>query len=188
VLGAASPTRFFMRLKLRLSLLLLCALCTAGVGTGCFGVSPIPSATPYASQLIKLNGGSERPPLPIPTKDEVALVDGRALSITAFLTLRSHLRTHATEAIFWVGTAALALQNETRARGEEIQISTAVDIARYALGELNAAEADTSLRQYFARTGLPPTPANARTELDHLLSKSSVQRNERAMSSLGKLD
>ncbi len=141
---------------------------------------------PEASRLVHDTGG--RPPLPNPTKDEVALVDGRPLSLTAFFTLRDHIRKHTTEAVLWAGTAALAIQNETRARGAEVRASTAVEVALYALGELNAAQADTSLHEYFAKPGLPPRPEEVRALLDRLLAASTVRRNERALSSIGKLD
>lgn len=170
-----------MSQKLPSSLLLLCSLGIAGVGTGCF--SPTLPTTPLAARLV----GSERSfsqSLPAPTKDEVALIDGRPFSITGYLALRSQLRTRTSEAVFWVGSAALAIQNSTRARGHELQTPVAVDIARYALGELNAAEADNSLRQYFERRGLPPTSMEVRREVDRLLSLAVVQRNDRVLRSL----
>lgn len=170
-----------MRPRLLSSLLLLCGLSAAGAGTGCF--SPGPPPVPRAAQFI----ASERPlsqTLPAPTKDEVALVDGRAFSISGFLAIRARLKNHATAAVIWVGTGSLAIQNATRARGRELEIGTAVDIARYALGELTAAEADSSLHLFFERGGLPPAPEEVRKEIDQLLSSAIVRRNERVLASL----
>lgn len=174
-----------MRERPFLSLLLACSLSIAGVGTGCFSGVDLPSSVPDAGRIARDSNG--RPPLPMPSKDEVALVDGRPLTLTDYLALRDHIRKHTTEAVLWAGIAALAIQNETRARGAELRSASAVEVALYALGELNAAEADNSLRAYFARTGLPPKPDEVRAALDRLLATSIVRRNERALSSLGQL-
>jgi hypothetical protein len=166
-----------MKPRLPASLLFLC-IC-AGAGTSCFNPPPsAPPAAPLSSERSFSQG------LPVPTKDEVALVDGRALSISGFFALRTQLKRPSTEGVLWVGIAALALQNETRARGHEISTRAAVDIARYALGDSSAAESENGLREYFSFSAVPPAPTQVKQELDRIVSKTTVQRNERAVASL----
>ncbi len=151
-------------------------------GAGCFDQPLFHRELPLATRV----GNDPRfgALSPIPTKDDVALVDGRPFSISGFLALRGVMRTQSKEAILWAGTAAIAIQNATRARGREVEPPAAVEIARYALGEISAAQADNSLHQYFERLGVPPTPPEVRAELDRLLSQAVVRRNERVLASL----
>jgi hypothetical protein len=114
---------------------------------------------------------------PILTKDEVAVVDGRPFSISDFQTVQARLTHPSTSSIVWVGTAVLALQSQSRNQGTEISSSAALEIARFALGELTRAKAEPALRQ------LPPPSAvsdslSARITLNHAISSSVVRRNE----------
>ena len=104
--------------------------------------------------------------LPLPSKDDVALVDGRptfdhGLSRAA---LRSQLKNRSTAAVLWAGTAALAIQNATRARGAELETPAAVALAQYALGEIGADQADTrSAAALLLRAGRPAAPTPTRS-------------------------
>ena len=122
--------------------------------------------------------------LPVPNKDEVALINGRALSLSAFIALRSQVRTRGSEAVLWVGLGAFALQDEAKSHDQELSIVAAVEIARYAMRELGADQADQSLRQYFTRVQTPPEPELVHKEIDRLLASATVRRNNMVLASL----
>ena len=148
---------------LKIKLFALAALSIAGAATGCLGTS-VPER-PLAFRALT------------PTKDEVVLVDGRALSISGFYALRTQLKNPSTEAVIWVAVATLTLQNETRGRGGELSTPEAAEIARYALGELTLNEARKSLRGYFREPAALPSPDQTKREVERLVSLSNVQRN-----------
>lgn len=124
--------------------------------------------------------------LPIPTKDQVALVDGQPLSISAFLAIRSLLKKPTQELTFWVGVAAIRLQHESRAvLGKELDSKTAVDIARYALGEIPIIGLEAAIRENLGLSEKEGSePATVKKRIDRLITRSVIQRNPQALSDL----
>ena len=115
--------------------------------------------------------------LPLPTKDEVVLVDGRPLSIAGFMAVRTALSQATTQSALWIGMAALAIQNETRARGREMAMTSAVEIARYALNELSLEQVEPALRAFVGKLGALPPPTALRHDVELLLARAVIQRN-----------
>jgi len=113
----------------------------------------------------------------MPTKDEVALVDDRALTIQDYYMIRSKLQTPSSDHALWVGISMLALQNKTRFDGKEISIQAAFDIARYAIRDLPPSYAAASLREYYKQTPSLPEPEEVKKEMEALSQKSIVRRN-----------
>jgi hypothetical protein len=168
-----------MRTYSRNNLLALLLAVAMGAGTGCLGLGQDRAqGTSVPERPLALR--------PIaPTKDEVLLVDGRAISIAGFYALRTQLKNPSTEAVLWAGVATLVLQKETRGRGGELSTVAAVEIARYAMGELSLGEAQGSLRDHFGHLGPLPTSDQTKREIERLVSKSDIQRNPSTIASLG---
>jgi hypothetical protein len=120
--------------------------------------------------------------LPLPTKDEVARVDGRPLTIQDFLTIRSRLQNPSDATALWVGISSIALQNNAHSRGRSIQPEYAIDIARYAVGDLQSFSADESLKEYFPESQDVPSPESVKKEIDALTQRSLVQKSSRPLS------
>jgi hypothetical protein len=93
------------------------------------------------------------------TNDDVLLVDRRALSIAGFLSLRQRMPQAARAEQIRVATAILALQNEWQSRGRTLGPEEAWALVRGAQGA-------------------------ARADLDALVARSVVQRNDRLLTSL----
>lgn len=126
------------------------------------------------------------PPLPHLTKDDVLRVNGKPLSITAYMAIRSKLKEPTKNNVLWVGTAALAMIKETSAQGKELSPTVAIDIARYALGDLPLASADASLREYLGQNIQQPAPPpeDLKTQLDQFVARAVIQRNLRVLAEL----
>jgi hypothetical protein len=122
--------------------------------------------------------------LPMPTSDEVALVDGRPLSISGFIALRTALGNPSVETTFWIATAALALENDSRSHGAELSPGAAVMVARYAVGEIPKETAEPYLREYESGSSQALTSAELRRQIERLLARSVVQRNPQVLAGL----
>lgn len=118
--------------------------------------------------------------LPFPTKDQVALVDGRPLTLTDFLAIRERLKTPSSEQAYWVGIATLALQSEARSRGHDISLQNTYDVARYAIGDIIALEAQSSLNTYFNGKQVPP-PEEVKRQIDTITKNSVIVRNSQSL-------
>ncbi len=120
--------------------------------------------------------------LPMPTKDDVALVNGRPFSVGQFLTIRSSLNHPNDERAYWIGIAALAIQNENNAKGRDISFPSAVTIARYALKDISAAEIEFNLKEF----NFHPTASSdeTRNEIESILNKSIIQKSSQNLSQL----
>lgn len=157
-------------------------LAAIGIFTGCQDKA---SALPGAAVLTVADPVEPGAALPMPTKDEVALVDGRPFPISSYLALRIRLKSRGTEAALWAGMATLAIQNSTRARGRELDSSSALSVALFALGESDLSESREGIETLFQRQAALPSADQVRRELDALLGASIVRRNERLLASLG---
>jgi hypothetical protein len=120
--------------------------------------------------------------LPVPTKDEVARVNGYPLTVTDFLTIRAKLQNSSAEDALWVGISLIVLQTEGKVRGKEIRPQSAFNIARYALGDLSRFGAAESLRDFYPEPQNLPSPEEVKREIDSLASRSFVQRNPQSLS------
>lgn len=119
--------------------------------------------------------------LTLPSKDDVALIDGRALTLTAFSSLKAEIPKASTESLLWLGLGSMALQNHARAQGRELPALLALNIARYAAGELTGEAAHGALEALYGRTLTPPTPQAVRQQIDQLLRNATIVRNPQAI-------
>lgn len=123
--------------------------------------------------------------LSLPTKDDVALVDGKPLTLGAFAAIRSTVAGADRETVLWLGIAALALQNDSRARGHEVSPKTALNLAKFAAGLLPRDVVADEAREYQGSSrAITPDPATFKSELDALIRRAVVHRNEQAISAL----
>jgi hypothetical protein len=122
--------------------------------------------------------------LPLPTKDEVALINGHPLSVGDYLVLRSQLDTSTPEETLWVGIAAIVLQDTLQSHGKVLSSPAAVGIARYALRAITEEEAKPHLIEYYNQLKKFPSPEDVKREVEEISSKSLIQRNSRALSEL----
>lgn len=173
-MGTSSRSRVPRRLRPVATLVFAALAAVAAVGmNGCRTRDSERGALPHPASAAAL---------PLPTKDEVALVEGRPFSVSAYLSLRASLKRPSDEDAFWVGTAAIALQQQAHARGQSLAANVAADVARFAIRDLGPLEAQDSLRAVF---GAPhPASGTVKRQLDELVSKVFVQRNEALLSAL----
>lgn len=116
--------------------------------------------------------------LPFPTKDEVALVDGRPFTITDFLKIQNHLKNPTPELAYWIGVSTLVLEKEGEIRGKILPLPLAYDIARYAAGELQESENQGSFHQAMQNFfGSSTNPQDIKKEIDRITQKAVVQKN-----------
>lgn len=131
--------------------------------------------------------GSLRERLFAPTADDVLILDGRALTLTNYYIAQNLLQHPTKELALWVGTAALALQNEGAQGNRDILFPEALLIARYAAGE-NPPAADLLMTQkayehFTSKTALPSIP-DLKSQIDSLIAHSVIQRNPQAFAEL----
>lgn len=129
----------------------------------------------------------DRPPpdprtiLTLPTKDDVALIDGRALTLTSFSRLKAAFPKASNESLLWLGLGSMALQSSARSKGFDLGGQSALNVARFAAGELSVKDAETDLRTYYQKTGILPGSEQVRREIETLLQDSSILRNPQAL-------
>jgi hypothetical protein len=140
------------------------------------------AATLLLTAAACLPGGSpdSRSKLVIPTKDDVAVVDGEPISLTTFLTLRAAMPSAPVEAVFNTAVSAAVLQRIHREQGKDLGYDIAVDLARYAYGETrDLARALAAL----GRDRVPPA-GELKKALDEAVAHAVVQRNPRALAEI----
>ncbi len=118
--------------------------------------------------------------LPLPTKDELALVNQHPLTLNDFLIIREQLHDKKNEDALWIGISALALHGAT---SNQLDKMSAYTIARYALKDISLAEAEISLKQYYRSQQNMPSPDEVKKELDGINQKAQVMRNPVPLSS-----
>jgi hypothetical protein len=125
------------------------------------------------------------PPLALPTKDDVALVNGRPLTINAFRWVRSLVRKDRSPGnVFWIGTAALALATDRAPAPDALPSRESLEVALYAAGELPLDAALRSLAAILPDLGARPSPESVRARLDALLARAAVQKNAQLLAEL----
>ncbi len=122
--------------------------------------------------------------LALPTKDELALVDGQPISIAGFSTIKSSLSKPSNEAALWIATAALAAQHDTKRQGRDLTLTVAVKMARYALADLPFQGAEASLRVYYGAKGSLPSSLQVKQDLEQLMLRSVIQENRALLMAL----
>ena len=129
-----------------------------------FGMACVPSKQPEGFKL------------PLPTKDQVALVNGRPLTLSDYHYVRSLVPQLAPQTVFWIGTAALALQIEAHTSGVSLSSTQALEISRYSMGSLAVETAMPSLRAFYSTRPIP-SPNEVKRELEALLARSVVLKS-----------
>jgi hypothetical protein len=157
-------TRSFLKIKwVRALALALGLLSLAGCFESTSATTPISSYTPPG--LDDRHG-------PLPTKDEVLLINGHPLSVTDYFDIRRRVGPAVSrDAVLWIGEASLLLQDDWRAKGEQLDPANSVVLSAYASGVF-------TLDQVKA-TGLKSIPP-ARglfTEIEAQLKKAEVRQN-----------
>lgn len=147
-------------------------ICTLGTflifGLGCYQPPLVTSTSVFQSSF--------------PTKDEVAVVSGRPLSIRDFLVIRSQMPTQTAETALWTGIAMLSLQTETKNKGREISLQSALHVARYAAHDLSPDNAQIGLKEYYAQSKDFPSPDEVKKEIESITQKLVIRRNPQPLS------
>jgi hypothetical protein len=122
-------------------------------------------------------------------KDDVLLVNGGHLSITGFLNIRSQMKDQLNkEKALWVSIATMTILYSPAPSGLGMSPHGAVDVARYAIGDLPLEKAQSSLRDYLGYSkGLMTTLASAKEVkkmLDLAISKATIQKNVQILSDI----
>lgn len=118
-----------------------------------------------------------RPEPVLPSKDEVARINGRALGISAFLYLKKQVPKATTESLLWISLGAMALQDHLYQSGIAATDEHAIRIARYGIGELPLEKVRDDLRMAFPVNKDLPSVTQVRDQIDALLSRSEILRN-----------
>lgn len=126
--------------------------------------------------------------LPVPTKDEVLIVDGRRLSLTGYFALKERYPDLGRESLLWLSTASLALQNHAQTAGRNLQPELAANLAYQALGSAGnpvlPAEVEAEARALFPAESAALSPASLRAAMDRLVTRAVVQRNVQVLAEL----
>ena len=128
-------------------------------------------------------------PTPLPTKDEVALVDGVPITLTAFERVRTSLPDADTDTVYWVTVAAAVLHAEAARGPRPIPIGEAVGIARYAAGRSEPAAIREAAARFLSGNGAaaspsPPSRKTVRERLDGLIRAANIKKNTAILSNL----
>ncbi len=121
--------------------------------------------------------------LPLPTKDDVALVDGVPLTLSMFAELRARLgKDGSVENTFRLGVGSIATRNAAAKRGLSLDPEASIRVVSYALGHASADDAAAALSVLWPK-GAPP-PADALRQVDEWVAAALVQRNPQALTAL----
>ncbi|MBI2711737.1 MAG: hypothetical protein HYX41_02575 [Bdellovibrio sp.] len=119
--------------------------------------------------------------LPLPSKDEVALVNGVPLTLVDFLDIRSIAPKLTPEKALWAGMASIALTSEAAQKKISLNKTQALTIARYALQDLDEGQAKPQFYTLFPETS---SPSLVHQTLDDLLARSVVIKSSVNLSKL----
>ncbi len=114
--------------------------------------------------------------LPMPTPEEVALVDGVPFTLADFLTIRSNLHNPSSETAYWIGVGSLAVRREAANQGRKLGLLESSRLTRYAAGELSVIEAEADLRLFYPEKKNLPTPGEVKEMVNQLIERSWVQK------------
>lgn len=127
---------------------------------------------------------SDRQVLALPTKDEVALINGRALSFAQFEEVHRKLGKPSLESSLWICLGAMVLQDDLKqSLGRSLEANYSIDIARYAAGAVSAPLIEPAWEAYSGGAKRPILPQEQlRAKIEELLSRSEIVRNPHALS------
>ena len=146
------------------------------IGTGCFS----------HQQQLELEGYQ----LPMPTKDEVARVNGIPFTLSEFVSIRKSLSTRSSDKAYWIGVAALTLVSETQSRKNPLNYSSALELAKYAAFESSETQSLESpseglkknLKFHFPTYSDSPSPQQLKAEIEKMTQKIAVVKNPFSLS------
>jgi hypothetical protein len=124
-------------------------------------------------------------PLPLPTTNEIALVNGKPFTISSLISIRSTLRNASNETAFWVGVGGLLLQQQALSDGKILAVDTAIEVARYAIGDINPLQATPTLKDFFRdvnKTPDFPQPEEVKRQVDLLIKQATILKNNQLIS------
>jgi hypothetical protein len=127
--------------------------------------------------------------LPIPTKDDVALVDGEAVTLGDFVSARDVMADKSRDAVLWASIGARIIEGRWRKRAAdptEPSAPKALELARYALNEMPRDRVEVSLRSFYglAADQPLPDPPRLRRDVDAWVAAAVVQKNIQALAEL----
>lgn len=147
------------------------------LGTLTLAVSLLSGCFSY-KQNLELKGAQ----LPVLSKDEIASVNGNSLTLSTFLSIRSNMKEPSIETAYWIGVGGIVLLEEAHRQGKLISGQTALEIARYAVGDLDLAHASTPLTEYYGKQATFPAPSTVRTEIEGHMNRAVIMRNSQILS------
>jgi hypothetical protein len=139
----------------------------------------------FLSACRPVGPASPEAALPLPGKDDVALVEGRRLTLSFFKEIEERLGPPVSvDTTLWVGLATLVIQNDSTSRARPLDTAKAYEISLYALGRIPAPAIESSLKDYIENTEPTPTPGTIREIIDQHLARSVVRHNARVLAEL----
>lgn len=110
--------------------------------------------------------------LPFPSKDEVLLVDGQALSLTDYFDIRRRVGpTPDKDSVVWIGEASLLLQEEWGEKGKHLDSAKAVLLAGYAQGIFSAEQVQPFFEGHF------PSAKELFSDIESRRARAAVKQN-----------
>lgn len=151
------------------------------------GALPLGGVSCYSTPPVLAPGAY----LPIPTKDDVAVVNGRALPLAAFLTLRTQWRALPKDDVLWVAMVALSLQTDAeinQSLKEPLSPDESLLLAEFGAGARPYPEVQhlTDRLNRLSPLQLSPTVSSRdyRGRLDLVLKRAIVQKNPLVLAEL----
>lgn len=118
--------------------------------------------------------------LAVPTKDDVALVNGVRFSISGYQQIKSQMKKPSQEAVFRVGVSALLFQEDAKSRGILLTLAQTTGLARFTGGDLSELPPNPTMTQYLNAI----EPETSRALADRLINRAIVQRNSQILAEL----
>lgn len=119
--------------------------------------------------------------LPLPTKDQLLLVDGNPVSISDYMSCRAIFPGAKKEYLVHILTRATLVSADAQKRGVKLSLDDSVALVRYSTGEVSEASVSAALLS-FAGDKVSPPDLNLR--ISSLLARAVVQINSRVLSEL----
>jgi hypothetical protein len=154
------------------------------------------SIVAFAGSFLAVSGCERRKPLlvsdrqvlALPTKDEVALINGRALSFAQFEEIHRKLGKPSLESTLWICLGAMVLQDDLKqTQGRLLEANYSIDIASFAAGATSAPLIEPAWQAYSVNSAgaaarpIPPKE-ELRAKIEALLNRSEIVRNPHALS------
>jgi hypothetical protein len=122
--------------------------------------------------------------LPLPTKDQILLVDGRPVSISDYMRFRALMPEVKKDALVNDLVAITVIINDADKRGVSgFSADSALKLLKYASGEPLPADSPSVLDLYTAGRGAPG-PSELKSQIATLVSRAVVQTNTRVLAQM----